>query len=442
MTDAYDRAVARIEKFLNGVSLAMDAGEHWVTVNAGSASGGEGGGSHVMLDGEGRVKAGMGGKFTGTRIDDIPRKKFMNEQAYQRKQERDAQEAKASAPASAPAQSESQASGSTERVTLSPDDMRKRLDDAGLKKWTSGDGNRERYYVRNGKDGDKQINDLFGVEVERYNTGNIKYCAVDGEKISNGKARGIVYALENGAYYDAKEGTWHGVPDGITPRLHGEPERRAPAAAKPDAKAEWESRLTPKAKERLAAVRQQSEKFRSDLATPGGFKARLDADKDTMMAAAAAVNKHYYSEPLKEGHHYMKIPSPIVRESDRAVAIAGRGDSYLKNGELQYRDTVWLPKSQIDIKDGNVVGLSNWIAEEKGIAPLGYQYKTTVQGNTARASRELSKLPDEERNRELVLLGRMRNSGNPLPATVNQAASSNMTAFYRTYANEDGGAQS
>lgn len=97
MTDAYNRAVARIEKFLNGVSLAMDAGEHWVTVNAGSASGGEGGGSHVMLDGEGRVKAGMGGKFTGTRIDDIPRKKFMGEKAYQRKQERDTPEAKAKA---------------------------------------------------------------------------------------------------------------------------------------------------------------------------------------------------------------------------------------------------------------------------------------------------------------------------------------------------------
>ena len=86
MTDAYDRAVARIEKFLNGVSLAMDAGEHWVTVNAGSASGGKGGGSHVMLDGEGRVKAGMGGRYKGVKVDKIPRKKFMNEKAYQRKQ--------------------------------------------------------------------------------------------------------------------------------------------------------------------------------------------------------------------------------------------------------------------------------------------------------------------------------------------------------------------
>lgn len=78
--------IDEVKSILRGVLLAMDAGEHWVTVNAGSASGGEGGGSHVMLDGEGRVKAGMGGKYKGVKVDKIPRKKFINEKAYQRKQ--------------------------------------------------------------------------------------------------------------------------------------------------------------------------------------------------------------------------------------------------------------------------------------------------------------------------------------------------------------------
>lgn len=97
MSTARDEAVSQIEAYLRRTLLAMDAGEHWVTVNGGSKTGGEGGGSHVMLDGEGRVLAGMGGKFKGTKVDDIPRKKFINEKAYQRRQE-SAKKAAASAP--------------------------------------------------------------------------------------------------------------------------------------------------------------------------------------------------------------------------------------------------------------------------------------------------------------------------------------------------------
>ena len=61
-----------VTAFLDGArwarqrSLAADAdGEHWITVNGGSKTGGKGGGSHVKLDGEGRIVAGMGGKFSG-----------------------------------------------------------------------------------------------------------------------------------------------------------------------------------------------------------------------------------------------------------------------------------------------------------------------------------------------------------------------------------------
>ena len=100
MGTARDEAVSQIEAYLRRAVLAMDAGEHWVTVNGGSKTGGEGGGSHVMLDGEGRVVAGMGGKFKGTKVDDIPRKKFINEKAYQRRQE-SAKKAAASAPKTA-----------------------------------------------------------------------------------------------------------------------------------------------------------------------------------------------------------------------------------------------------------------------------------------------------------------------------------------------------
>ena len=302
MGTARDEAVSQIEAYLRRTLLAMDAGEHWVTVNAGSKTGGEGGGSHVMLDGEGRVVAGMGGKFRGTKVDDIPRKKFINEKAYQRRQE-SAKKAAASAPKTA----------------------------AG-----------------------------------------------------------------------------------------------APKSDKPTSPAQT-------AKQR--ALKQRSEQFRSELGT-GTFRPRLDADKDTMSAAGMAVKDHYYSEPLKEGHNYMKVPSPIVRETDRAVAISGRGDSYVKNGELQYRDTVWLPKSHVDIKDGQVIGLSNWIAEEKGLAPLGYQYKTTVQGNTASTSKKLSRMSEADGNRELVMLGRMRNSGKP-NALYNQASSATAKMYFAPFEKED-----
>lgn len=78
-----------MDKLLNsfiGRLLAQDAGEKWITVNGGSKKDGDGGGAHVLVDGNGRIVAGMGGKFTGVKIDNVPRKKFINEKAYQRRQ--------------------------------------------------------------------------------------------------------------------------------------------------------------------------------------------------------------------------------------------------------------------------------------------------------------------------------------------------------------------
>ena len=75
---AQDRAQSEIATKLN----SEKDGEHWVTVNAEN-----GNGQHVLLSGEGRILAGMGGKFTGVKIDNIPRKKFINEKAWQRKEQ-------------------------------------------------------------------------------------------------------------------------------------------------------------------------------------------------------------------------------------------------------------------------------------------------------------------------------------------------------------------
>ena len=430
MGTARDEAIAQIEAYLRGALLAMDAGEHWVTVNGGSKAGGEGGGSHVMLDGEGRVVAGMGGKFKGTKVDDIPRKKFINEKAYQRRQESAKKEAASASKPVAPTTPAAAPFGSS---ALSANDMRDRLYKSGLKKWTGG-GGQERYYVRNGKDGDAQLKDLFGVEVERYNTGNIKSCTIDGEPISNSKARNIVYSLQNGAYYNAVSGEWKGIPEGVTPKLWGSPDTPAPVAASASSAKEAQTRnMSP----RKQAIIQRAREFRETLNTPGGFKARLDADKDTMKAASLAVKKQYYSEPIQEGHKYMRVPSPVVKESAKAVAISGRGEPYYtRDGEKQYRDTIWMPKSHVDIKDGQVIGLSNWIAEEKGIAPLGYEYRTSMQGNTARTSKTLTLMSEADADRELVMLGRMRNSGKS-NALYNQASSATAKTYFAPFEKED-----
>lgn len=49
----------------------------------------------------------------------------------------------------------------------------------------------DRLYVRG-------CEELFGLYVERYNTGNISYCELGGEKISNGRGRAYADAIENG----------------------------------------------------------------------------------------------------------------------------------------------------------------------------------------------------------------------------------------------------
>ena len=68
----------------HGIKTTDD--DKWITVKP---NGEDAKGRHVLIDGDtGEVKAGMGGKYNGQNIDDIERKKFINEKAFQRREER------------------------------------------------------------------------------------------------------------------------------------------------------------------------------------------------------------------------------------------------------------------------------------------------------------------------------------------------------------------
>jgi len=55
---------------LKRLTIRADA-DKWITLNGGSKKDGDGGGSHVLLDGQGNIKAGAGGKFNGLKVSDI-----------------------------------------------------------------------------------------------------------------------------------------------------------------------------------------------------------------------------------------------------------------------------------------------------------------------------------------------------------------------------------
>jgi len=63
--------------------------------------------------------------------------------------------------------------------------------------------------------------ELIDFKVEYYNTGNVKYAELDGEKISNGKARKLLYKLDTGKlYYDfEKEDFFCTVPGEIREKI-------------------------------------------------------------------------------------------------------------------------------------------------------------------------------------------------------------------------------
>jgi len=55
------------------------------------------------------------------------------------------------------------------------------------------------------------LRDRFGLKTSHYNTGNISSASLDGEAISNCRAREIGFCLENGKiWYDMSDNKFHG----------------------------------------------------------------------------------------------------------------------------------------------------------------------------------------------------------------------------------------
>ena len=80
-----------------------------------------------------------------------------------------------------------------------------KLIEMGFVRWTK--GGFDRLYAN-----EKAI----GLSVSRYNTGNVSYAELNGEKISNGHAREILYAIESGLYIDITTGEVHTRASGKT----------------------------------------------------------------------------------------------------------------------------------------------------------------------------------------------------------------------------------
>lgn len=78
-------------------------------------------------------------------------------------------------------------------------DIKSRLLEAGGKLWEK--GGRSRIYIN----GDSAIESVFGLSLKRYGTGNILSAELNGEKISNSKARKIVC---HNPYYDCIANKW------------------------------------------------------------------------------------------------------------------------------------------------------------------------------------------------------------------------------------------
>jgi hypothetical protein len=198
-----------VTAFLDGMrwarqhSLSADAdGEHWITVNGGSKAGGEGGGSHVKLDGEGRIVAGMGGKFTGTKIDDVPRKKFIGEGAYQR---RVGNYAPVPGGRSGALPRSTKKSGAEWRDPQAQNPV-----SAGL---ASVPGSPGKWRLSgNKKDRDRQMKVLFGLSLKRDDNGRIVSARLDGRAVHPVDADDVMQGMAN-AHYDQDKGGWENLPN-------------------------------------------------------------------------------------------------------------------------------------------------------------------------------------------------------------------------------------
>ena len=81
-----------------------------------------------------------------------------------------------------------------EKNTRMTDEQINALVKAGFSRWTK--YGKDRLYVTNA---------AIGLVLDHYNTGNIKYAELNGEWISNSRARDLEYAIR-GAYIDIETG--------------------------------------------------------------------------------------------------------------------------------------------------------------------------------------------------------------------------------------------
>ena len=76
-----------------------------------------------------------------------------------------------------------------------------KLIEIGGNEWKTDDGTKHRIYFND-------IPALYGLTMAYYNTGNISSAWMDGEKISNYKAKNIISGLPNSFYFDVIVGDW------------------------------------------------------------------------------------------------------------------------------------------------------------------------------------------------------------------------------------------
>ena len=76
-----------------------------------------------------------------------------------------------------------------------------KLEALGLTHWIKGD--MDRIYID-----DKDLKAVFGLKIEYYKTGNIKSAILNGDKLSNNKAYGL---LRNRIYFDCKTNKFNTV---------------------------------------------------------------------------------------------------------------------------------------------------------------------------------------------------------------------------------------
>ena len=84
-----------------------------------------------------------------------------------------------------------------------PMSIQETLENLGLQVWGKDIG-KPRIYIES----DEHLRLVFGLDIERYKTGNIKNASVNGSKISNGKAHKI---LSKKIYFDCISETFVGI---------------------------------------------------------------------------------------------------------------------------------------------------------------------------------------------------------------------------------------